>query len=228
MLKSRCEMASSDEPKSFLGRNIVFIAILIAIVLLALSARVLLGTLGALAPAPDPTATPTPVPTFTVIPPPEVTVTDIRAAAELTTVEYQTVAEIQGERVPDDFRQYLGVKEQVLLLAYGDVKAGFDLSRLSEGDLWTDGTRVQLHLPAPEILSTSIDYERTHAVYHRGTLLMSRDINWEGEIFEAAQDSIRQEAIDTGILEDATRYGQLYFENFLRSLGFTDVQVLVD
>jgi hypothetical protein len=221
-------MSNSDEPRSFLGRNIVFIAILIAVVLLALSARVLLGTLGALAPAPDATATPTAVPTSTVIPPPEVTVTDIRAAAELTTVEYQTVAEIQGARVPDDFRQYLGVKEQVLLLAYGDVRAGFDLSRLSAGDLWTDGTRVQLHLPAPEILSTSIDYERTHAVYHRGTLLMSRDINWEGEIFEAAQNSIKQEAIDSGILEDATRYGQLYFENFLRTMGFTDVQVLVD
>jgi hypothetical protein len=218
-------MSNSDEPRSFLSRNIIFVALLIAIVLLALSARVLIGTFG---PAPTPDPTPTPLPTFTVIPPPKVTVTDIRAAAELTTVEYQTVAEIQGERVPDDFRQHLGVKEQVLLLAYGDVKAGFDLSRLSEEDLWSDGTRVQLHLPPPEILSTSIDYERTHAVYHRGTLLMSRDINWEGEIFDAAQDSIRQEAIEAGILQDATRYGQLYFENFLRSLGFTEVKVVVD
>jgi len=219
-------MSNSDEPKSFLSRNIIFIALLIAIVLMALSARVLLGTFGRAAPTPEPT--PTPVPTFTVIPPPEVTVTDIRAAAELTTVKYQTVAEIQGERVPDDFRQYLGVKEQVLLLAYGDVRAGFDLGGLSEDDLWSDGTRVQLHLPPPEILSTSIDYERTHAVYHRGTLLMSRDINWEGEIFDAAQDSIRQEAIEAGILQDAARYGQLYFENFLRSLGFTEDQVVVD
>jgi hypothetical protein len=157
-----------------------------------------------------------------------VTIGDIRPLAELATVEYQSVAEIQDERVPDDFRQYLGVKEQVLLLAYGEVKAGFDLSRLSEEDLWTDGNRAQLHLPPPEILSTSIDYDRTHAVYHRGTLLMSRDINWEGEIFETAQDSISQGAIEAGILEDAARYGQLYFENFLRSLGFTDVEVVVD
>ncbi len=57
---------------------------------------------------------------------------------------------------------------------------------------------------------------------------MSRDINWEGEIFETAQDSIRQGAIEAGILEDAARYGQLYFENFLRTLGFTEVQVIVD
>jgi hypothetical protein len=216
-------MSDNDTTKSFLGRNILLLALLIGIVLLALSARVLLGIFVGASPTPSPI-----VPTFTPIPPPVVTVTDIRAAAELTTVEYQAVAEIQDERVPDDFRQYLGIKEKVLLLAYGDVKAGFDLDRLSEEDLWTDGSRVQLHLPAPEILSTSIDYDRTHAVYHRGTLLMSRDINWEGEIFQTAQDSIRQEAVKAGILEDAARYGQLYFENFLRSLGFTEVQVIVD
>lgn len=215
-------MSNNDTTKSFLGRNILFLALLIGIMLLALSARVLLGIFGGASP------TPSPVPTFTPIPTPVVTVTDIRAAAELTTVEYQAVAEIQDERVPDDFRQYLGIKEKVLLLAYGDVKAGFDLDRLSEEDLWTDGSRVQLHLPPPEILSTSIDYDRTHAVYHRGTLLMSRDIDWEGEIFQTAQDSIRQEAVQAGILEDAARYGQLYFENFLRSLGFTEVQVIVD
>jgi len=217
-------MSSSDEPKPFLSRNIVFIALLIAVVLLALSARVLLDIFGGAAPAP----TPTPVSTFIPIPPPEVTITDIRAAAELTTVEYQAVAEIQDERVPDDFRQYLGIKEQVLLLAYGDVKAGFDLGGLSEENVWTDGTRVQLHLPPPEILSTSIDYDRTHAIFHRGTMFMSRDINWEGEIYDTAQDAIRQEAVEAGILEDAARYGQLYFENLLRSLGFTEVQVIVD
>jgi hypothetical protein len=215
-------MENSDGTMSFLRRNIVFLSVLVAIILLALSARVLVGTFGRSAP------TPSPVPTFTPTPVPVVTITDIRAVAELTTVGYRAVAEIQDERVPDDFRQYFGIKEQVLLLAYGDVKAGFDLGRLSEQDLWTDGTRVQLHLPAPEVLSTSVDFDRTHVVYHRGTLLMSRDINWEGKIFETAKNSIRQEAIEAGILEDAAKYGQLYFENFLRSLGFTEVQVVVD
>ncbi len=218
-------MSNNDEPKPFLSRYIVFIALLVAIILLAVVCRILSG----FAPlSPLSASTPTPVPVTPTPTPTRVTIGDIRPLAELATIEYQSVAEIQDERVPDDFRQYLGIKEQVLLLAYGEVKAGFDLSRLSEEDLWTDGTRVQLHLPPPEILSTSIDYDRTHAIYHRGTLLMSRDINWEGEIFETAQDSIRQGAIEAGILEDAARYGQLYYENFLRSLGFTEVQVIVD
>jgi hypothetical protein len=57
---------------------------------------------------------------------------------------------------------------------------------------------------------------------------MDRDINWEGEIFHTAQDAIRQKAVEAGILEDAAKYGQLYYENFLRSLGFTEVQVIVN
>lgn len=215
-------MEKSNGAVAFLRRNVMFLVVLVGIVLLALSARVLIGAFFGRPSAPSPAATLTPTPQ------PVVTITDIRAAAELTTVEYQAVAEIQNERVPDDFRQYLGIREQILLLAYGDVKAGFDLSRVTEDDLWTDGARVQLHLPSPQILSTSIDYEQTHAVYHRGTLLMDRDINWEGEIFHTAQDAVRQEAVEAGILEDAARYGQLYYENFLRSLGFTEVQVIVN
>jgi hypothetical protein len=218
-------MSNNDAPKSFLSRHIVFIALLVAIILLAVACRILTGFWPLRSPPPP---TPTPIPVTPTPTPTRVTIGDIRPLAELATIEYQTVAEIQDERVPDDFRQYLGIREQVLLLAYGEVKAGFDLSRLSDEDLWTDGTRVQLHLPPPEILSTSIDYDRTHAVFHRGTLLMSRDIDWEGEIFETAQDSIRQGAIEAGILEDAAGYGQLYFENFLRSLGFAEVEVVVD
>jgi hypothetical protein len=171
-------MEQNEGQVPFLRRNIVFIAVLVAIILLAVVCRILTGlSLPSLSPF---TSAPTPTVISTPDAPPVVTIVGIRRLAELATVEYRAVAEIQDERVPDDFRQYLGIREQVLLLAYGDVKAGFDLSRLSEEDLWTDGERVQLHLPAPEILSTSIDYDRTHAVYHRGTLFMTRDINWEG------------------------------------------------
>jgi hypothetical protein len=159
---------------------------------------------------------------------PTVTIASIRAAAELATVEYQAVAEVPNERVPDDFRQYLGVKERILLIAYGDVKAGFDLSKLRQEDLWTDGSRVQLHLPAPEILSTSIDFERTHVVYYQKSLLVQHDPDLDRETLETAQQAVRQAAVEANVLANSAKYGQLFFENFLHSLGFTDVQVIVD
>jgi len=168
-----------------------------------------------------PSPTPTPVPT------PQVWIEGIRSIAELATVKYLTVAEVQNEQVPDDVRKLFGAKEQILMLVYGVVRAGFDLSKLSEGDLWTDGTRVQLVLPTPEILSITIDNERTHVVYYEKSLIVGHDVNLEGETRRMADEAIRQGAIEAGILEQAEAYGKIYFENYLRSLGFTEVRVVV-
>jgi hypothetical protein len=223
-------MASGNKTGSFLRRNAVWLALLIGIFFLAVLGRAYLPDLlkpsrllpspfgGELLPAPAPTP----------LPPPTVTISGIRALAELATVEYLAVAEVPNERVPDDFRQYLGVREQILLIAYGEVKAGFDLSKLREEDLWTDGSRVQLHLPAPEILSTSLDFERTHVVFYQKSLLVEHDPTLGQETLDIAEEAIRQAAMETDVLEKAAGYGQLYFENFLRSLGFTEVQVIVD
>lgn len=223
-------MSNSDKVVSFLRRNAIWLALLVIIVVVGVLGRIYLPDL--LRPA---RLFPTPfggellaLPTATPLPPPTVTISSIRAAAELATVEYQAVAEVPNERVPDDFRQYLGVREQILLIAYGEVKAGFDLSKLREGDLWTDGTRVQLHLPAPEILSSSIDFERTHVVYYQKSLLVEHDPALGQETLDIAEDAVRKAAMEADVLENAAKYGQLFFENFLRSLGFTEVQVIVD
>ena len=219
-------MASRDRVLAFVRRNSVWLAVVVVIILFAVLARaVLSGLLGAASPPLLPsTSQPAPTP----LPAPTVTITGIRSAAELATVEYQAVAEVPNERVPDDFRRVLGVRERILLIVYGNVKAGFDLSKLREDDLWTDGTRVQLHLPAPEILSTDIDYQRTHVVYYEKSLLIQHDPNLGQETMKTAEDAIQQAALEADVLENAAKYGQLYFENFLRSLGFTEVQVVVD
>jgi hypothetical protein len=222
-------MSTRDRLLSFVRQNLTWLIIVVALIVLAVLGRALLeGLLRGISPSifdrNQQPAVSLPAP----VPKPTVTIASIRAAAELATVEYQAVAEVPNERVPDDFRQYLGVKERILLIAYGDVKAGFDLSKLRQEDLWTDGTRVQLHLPAPEILSTSIDFERTHVVYYEKSLLVQHDPDLGRETLETAQQAVREAAIDANVLDNSAKYGQLFFENFLHSLGFTDVQVIVD
>jgi hypothetical protein len=222
-------MSTRDRLLSFARQHLMWLVVVVALIVLSVLGRALLhGLLSGASPfifdrnqAPA-ASVPTPPPQ------PTVTIASIRAAAELATVEYQAVAEVPNERVPDDFRQYLGARERILLIAYGDVKAGFDLSKLREDDLWTDGSRVQLHLPAPEILSTSIDFERTHLVYYEKSLLVQHDPDLSRETLATAQQAVRQAAVEASVLENASKYGQLFFENFLHSLGFTDVQVIVD
>lgn len=168
--------------------------------------------------------------TATPLPAPVVTIQGIKSQAKLSTVEYSTVAEIYNEHVPEGwFDNFLGTKERLLMLVYGDVQAGFDLEKLDEDNLWTEGTRVKLVLPAPEILSSSIDFERTHIVYYENNLILDdNNPNLQGEAVKRAKEAIEQAALEAGVLNQANEYGQLYFENFLFSLGFSEVEVVVD
>lgn len=202
----------------------VVVVALVGIALIAFLAGRLMA--GEAAPAPTPTV----LPTDTPLPPPVVTIQGIKSQAKLSTVEHNTVTEIYNENVPDGWLDgLLGTKERLLMLVYGDVQAGFDLEKLSEDDLWTDGSRVRLVLPAPEILSTSIDFKRTHIVYYENNIVLDdNNPNLQGEALAQAQEAIKQAALEAGILEQANTYGRLYFENFLYSLGFTEVEVVVD
>lgn len=189
----------------------------------------LVGLLGGFGGATALTPTPPP-PTPTPLPPPVVTIQGIQSQAKLATVEYATVTEIYRENVPEGWlNDLLGTKERLLMLVYGDVRAGFDLEKLTEENLWTDGTRVRLVLPAPEILNSSINFDRTHIVYYENNLIFNKNNpNLQGEALASAKEAIEQAALEAGILDRANDYGRLYFENFLYALGFTDVEVVVN
>ena len=167
-------------------------------------------------------------PTPTPIPPPVVNIHEIRQAAELATVKYTLSTDITSATVPDDIRQSFGVKEEIVLIAYGEVAAGFDLAKLSDQDLWVDGTRVQLHLPAPQVLYTRLDNERTHVVYYKKSWFVDRDLDLGSRARQEAELAIRQAALESELLTQASEYGRLFFTNWFYSMGFTEVQVVVD
>lgn len=177
-----------------------------------------------------PTPAPTPLPTNTPLPPPVVTIQGIKSQAELSTVEQTAVAEIYNENLPEGWLdEFLGTKEQILILAYGEVRAGFDLEELTEENLWTDGKKVRLVLPAPKILNSSLNFDRSRIVYYNNNLLLDdNDPNLQGEALDRAKEAIEQAALEAGILNQANDFGHLYFEKFFYSLGFTEVEVVVD
>ncbi|MCK6625173.1 MAG: DUF4230 domain-containing protein [Anaerolineae bacterium] len=176
------------------------------------------------------TATPIAKDTATPTRGPIITILAIKSKAELATVEYNTVVEIRKESLPEGMiDEFFGTKEQLLMLVYGNVQAGFDLEKLEEENLWVNGTRVRLVLPAPEILNSSIDFERSHTVNYENNLLFSQNNpDLQKEAMGEAEKLIEQSALENGILNKANDYGKLYYENFLRSLGFTEVEVVTN
>ncbi len=169
-------------------------------------------------------------PTATPLPPPVVSIQSIQSQAKLSTVKYNTITEVYNETPPTGIvDNFLDNKEKILMLVYGNVQAGFDLSKIPTENLWTDGKRVRLVLPAPQILNSSIDFDRTHVVFYENKLLLDQNNpNLQGEALKQAQNAIEQAALKEGILEQANQYGKLYYENFLYSLGFTEVEVVVN
>jgi len=143
----------------------------------------------------------------------------------LETAEFvmQTVIDLEND--PGNLWQEIVGSDQLMLVAEGEVVAGFDLKKLAEEDIIVRGTSVQIVLPPPEILYSRIDNERTY-VYERKTgLLVTPDKTLESRARQLAEESIVDWAIRRGIYEKAEEAGYTHLENFLRSLGFTEITI---
>jgi hypothetical protein len=171
-------------------------------------------------------STPTPTPT------PVVDILKIRRIAKLESAEVYAVAELSHFQVPEGWLQELGLKEEIFVLEYGTVVAGFDLTALPKDALWQDGGRVLLKLPPPEILRVEIDFERSHVVYRKGwcpSVVCGDDVDqFLREMEPQAVDKLEEQAIDYGILDRAAESGRDYFTYLLTSMGFDEVRVVVD
>lgn len=115
--------------------------------------------------------------------------------------------------------------EKVILLATGEVEAGVDLAKLGSGDVMVDGEKVTIQLPEPEILSSSLDEEKT-AVYDRdrGLLRLRPDDALVGEARRDAEEEITATARENGILNYARENAEESIRAFVGSLGFEEVE----
>ncbi|MBN1219983.1 MAG: DUF4230 domain-containing protein [Anaerolineae bacterium] len=181
-------------------------------------------------PTPTPTNTPTPTPTDTPTPTPTpiVVITHVNALGRLETAEFAMRTVIDLEKDPSNLWEKLVGSDKLMLIAEGEVAAGFDLANVDPTDIEVDGTSVKITLPPPEILYSRIDNERTQ-VYERKTgLLVKPDQTLESRARQLAEEALVDWAIQRGIYEKAETYGKVQIENLLRSLGFTDITIEVE
>lgn len=179
---------------------------------------------------PTPTITPsptaTPLPTSTPTPTPIAVITGINAFGRLETVQYTMRDIVRIEDEPAGLLERLS-RDRLMLIAEGEVVAGFDLTKVTEDDIVVLGTTVLIFLPPPEILYSRIDNEGTY-VYERETGILRRpDPDLETTARRLAEAQLVSWALERDILDRAEETGVIYMENFLRSLGFTQVTVEV-
>lgn len=117
--------------------------------------------------------------------------------------------------------------DRLILIASGEVIAGFDMSKLEDDDIVVspDGSAVTINLPPTEVLVSRLDNQRTQ-VYERDTgFFTSGNPNLESEARRVAEQRILERACETGLLERAAEEGRRSMESLLRALGFQQVTV---
>jgi len=149
-------------------------------------------------------------------------VTQIQSLSRLESAQYSVKTVLTGEStgpVPPF------TSDKILFIAYGQVVAGVDLSRVTDADVQVVSNTVRLRLPPPEILSTRLDNSKSN-VYDRQTGFFTKaDPNLESQIRQRAEQEIRQQALEGGILMTAQDNAEKTLRVLLTSLHYDSVTI---
>jgi len=115
--------------------------------------------------------------------------------------------------------------DQLTFLAVGDMIAGVDLARLKREDVWRepDGA-VVIRLPPAQVLVTRVDNRESRVMSRKTGVLRRADVNLESRARQHAEQAIRNEAVNKGILNLANENAQKRIADLVHTLGAQKVR----
>jgi hypothetical protein len=162
-------------------------------------------------------------------------VESIRRVNKQVFVEHYNTVDLDYQETPEGWLGYLPIRQSFVLLLKGRVPAGFDLRELRPEDVWVsrDGQRVQVVLPPPVIFeeNVNVDFERSRILVQSDTCpdFVCQDTlgALKDQVLPQGRQLLIEASLQSGIMVQAAEAGQLYYEQFLTSLGFREVRVLI-
>lgn len=159
-------------------------------------------------------------PTPTIIPDPITIIHEVQALARLETIQYTVEKVIVAEDNQGTLAFLFG--DRLLFVAHGTVIAGIDLQKLGPDDLRLENGVLYVDLPDAEIFVATLDNEASY-VYDRDTGLMTRgNPDLETAARQAAEQQIREAALEDGILDLARQNAEYFLAKFFEALGYAD------
>ena len=127
-----------------------------------------------------------------------------------------------------DVVEYTKVREwlpdaSALLVAYGEVEAGIDLTKLRDGDIKINDKEITVYLPSPEITSYKVNHEKSRIYDTRNNFFSGAQI--VDAAYQKAEKEIYDSAIKSGILQTAQENAVKFFTPFFQSMSFTTVNL---
>jgi hypothetical protein len=151
----------------------------------------------------------------------------IRELAELTTMVALDEVVVDSSRPATPslsriFQNPLGPQEdRLVLVVRGSVKAGVDLQKLTEQDVYREKDSVRITLPRAGITEVLVNPSGTETFIETGS--------WNTAAFSAlvqkAGIKMRDRAISEGIIGKADQRARLLVENLMRQSGFQKISV---
>lgn len=166
-------------------------------------------------------------------------ITEIRKIAELTTASFFEEVVIHEEKPSESLggktintvtgifksdKSDATIKDNIVIIAHGTVRAGIDLSKIEESDLQVvNDSTITLRIPKASILDISINPSDLDIYIEDGKwshLQVTR-------VEQKAQKKIQDDAIKDGLLDKATQSAQHKLTQFLKGLGFKKIDIII-
>ena len=156
-------------------------------------------------------------------------ITEIRNISEFTSACYYeelVMAEVKdSENTTNKVVKMLGrgavSKDEICLIMDGKVRAGFDLSKVTDNAIAISGDTLTMTLPKPEIFDVIVNPSNCEVYVEEG--------KWSHEQVTAIQASarvrIQDDAIGYGILEQADKIGRERLADLFKTFGFSVVRL---
>ncbi|MGD1950837.1 MAG: DUF4230 domain-containing protein [Leptolyngbyaceae cyanobacterium] len=159
-------------------------------------------------------------------------VDQVQDASELTTAIFSMEAVVPTESNRTVGNYVIG-QTNLLYIAHGEVRAGIDLSAISEENIEVIGTEdgptdLIVTLPAPKILDSKLDVTRSKVFdYDRGFLSLGPDRAPELQALaqQEALERIRQGACNEGILAMASERAEVTMRQLIEPMGYGNLTV---
>jgi len=150
----------------------------------------------------------------------------VQTLSQLVTVKYvmQKVVELPDIQPFKDMIVAGWGDNRVLMIAHGVVKAGVDMSEITNGDIQISGKKISLKLPPARVTDTYLDDKQTQIVERTTGLLRSFDKDLEQNARRQAVMDINRAAREAGILRDADERAKQELTNLFHQMGYEQVE----
>ena len=156
-----------------------------------------------------------------------IVIQQIRSASELTTAVFTMEAVIPTQQDATVGGLVVGTT-RLLYIAYGEVRAGVDLSVLTPESVEVVGETLRLRLPPPKILDSKIDVNRSKVYdYNRGLLGLGPDVapNLQSLAQKEALKKVKDAACTNGILLQANDRAKLTVTQLIKVPNVKEVVI---